>query len=335
MISADRVTAPGPPSLRTKRRPPVRRGTVQHADRGQDGPHSATVELLVLRGERVDRWRDDPHLLTGHPRWHVLRREKTYPSAAARCGRKKPHAARVASFSQSTPIWQRHATRAPALASTAGQPRGLRIVQQHQITRPYPVQQLDRVGGQYLRVMPGLAVAQRATGGLAMDLVVQPLGDHEELGITGDNHPAGSGCPDRARTRPAPATSPPLPPPTAVELTFQMVRPASRPRNSSAARTSRACRSSPITGLSRATGRDATFTDSTRLTFSSPPQQPTVVASPKQHRSTATLNGIGSPPTVDLLLTRGSQHVTVVATEPLTSQNTSSRELTLIPPSAR
>ena len=32
------------------------------------------------------------------------------PFAEARCGRRKFHPARVASFSRSTPMWQRHAT---------------------------------------------------------------------------------------------------------------------------------------------------------------------------------------------------------------------------------
>jgi hypothetical protein len=50
------------------------------------------------------------------------RREKTYACAAARCGRRNAHAARVASFSQSRPMWQRHTTRAPAAASGAARP---------------------------------------------------------------------------------------------------------------------------------------------------------------------------------------------------------------------
>ena len=50
------------------------------------------------------------------------RRENTQASAAVRCGRRKPHAARVTSFSQPTPMWQRHTTRAPACASGAARP---------------------------------------------------------------------------------------------------------------------------------------------------------------------------------------------------------------------
>ena len=50
------------------------------------------------------------------------RREKTNLSAAARYGRRNPHPARVASFSQSTPMWLRHVTRAPAPARAAASP---------------------------------------------------------------------------------------------------------------------------------------------------------------------------------------------------------------------
>ncbi len=50
------------------------------------------------------------------------RRENTNASAAARCGRTNSHAARVTSFSHSTPMWQCHTTRAPACASGAASP---------------------------------------------------------------------------------------------------------------------------------------------------------------------------------------------------------------------
>ena len=50
------------------------------------------------------------------------RRENTNASAAARCGRRKSHPARVTSSSQSTPMWQRHTTRPPACASGAARP---------------------------------------------------------------------------------------------------------------------------------------------------------------------------------------------------------------------
>ena len=63
-------------------------------------------------------------------------------------------------------------------------------MQQDQISRPYLVEQLGSVRGEHPSVIAGLGLAERAAGLLAVDLVVQPLGDHEELGITGDHAPA-------------------------------------------------------------------------------------------------------------------------------------------------
>ena len=87
-------------------------------------------------------------------------------------------------------MWQRHTTRAPACASGAARPSGLRVVQQHHITGPDPGDQLHRVRGQHLRVVIGLRRAERAAGQVAVDLVVQPLGDREEPGVAGDHQPA-------------------------------------------------------------------------------------------------------------------------------------------------
>ena len=67
------------------------------------------------------------------------------------------------------------------------QPGGLRVVQEDQISRPDLADQLDRVRGEHPRVVAGLGLVERAAGGLAVDLVVQALGDHEELGVTGDH----------------------------------------------------------------------------------------------------------------------------------------------------
>ena len=61
------------------------------------------------------------------------------------------------------------------------------------------------------------------------------------------------------------------PPPAAVELTFQMVRPASTGRTWSAARASSAYREAPMTGSSRDTGSRGTSTACTRLTASAFP----------------------------------------------------------------
>ena len=63
-------------------------------------------------------------------------------------------------------------------------------MQQHDIARADLPEQLVRVRGQDLAVMAGVSAAQRPAAGLAVDLVVQPLGDREELRVAADHHPA-------------------------------------------------------------------------------------------------------------------------------------------------
>jgi hypothetical protein len=54
---------------------------VQDPDGGQDRLYRGGVEFLVLRGERVDRWRDDPGLCRENPRRHVLPSVSVIPVA--------------------------------------------------------------------------------------------------------------------------------------------------------------------------------------------------------------------------------------------------------------
>ena len=70
------------------------------------------------------------------------------------------------------------------------QASGLRVVQQHHVTGPDPGNQLHRVRRQHLRVMIGVRRAEGAAAGVAVDLVVQPLGDREEPGVAADHQPA-------------------------------------------------------------------------------------------------------------------------------------------------
>jgi hypothetical protein len=69
----------------------------------------------------------------------------------------------------------------------------------------------------------------------------------------------------------------------------------SRCRNRSAAPTSRACRSPPKTGSNRMTGRRATSTDRTRLTFGPLRRQSTLVASPAQSNTARAITSAGRP----------------------------------------
>ena len=171
-------------------RPPLRRDIVQHADRGQDAPHSVIVEMLVLRGKRIDRRRYDPNLVTRNPRWHILAATE---HVGVRGGQVRPQKAPPCPGGVVFPI---HADMAAPRHLRArsrqhlGQPGGLRVVQQNQIPRPYLVEQFDGVRGENPCVMTGGAPAEWATRDLAMDLIVQALGGQEELGITADHPPA-------------------------------------------------------------------------------------------------------------------------------------------------
>jgi hypothetical protein len=69
----------------------------------------------------------------------------------------------------------------------------------------------------------------------------------------------------------------------------------SRCRNRSAAPTSRACRPPPKTGSDRMTGRRATSTDRTRLTFGPLRRQSTLVASPAQSNTARAITSAGQP----------------------------------------
>ena len=71
-----------------------------------------------------------------------------------------------------------------------GQPSGLRVVQQHHIARLNQGEQFHRIRGQQLRVVIGVRRAEGATPEMAMDLVVQALGEREKLGVPGDHQPA-------------------------------------------------------------------------------------------------------------------------------------------------
>jgi hypothetical protein len=136
-------------------------------------------------------------------------------------------------------------------------------MQQHDIARVHLPEQLVRIRGEDLRVVAGVGATQRLAADLAVNLVVQPLGNREELLV------AAITIQRTAMSRPAmyPTSTCSIsatPPPTAVELTFQTVRPPSLSRNRAAAVSSRAYRTVPMTGSSRATGIPGTETSCSR-----------------------------------------------------------------------
>ena len=64
-------------------------------------------------------------------------------------------------------------------------------MQQHDIARAHLPEQVVRIRGEDLLVVAGVGLAQGPGAvGLAVNLVVQPLGDREEVRVAADHHPA-------------------------------------------------------------------------------------------------------------------------------------------------
>jgi hypothetical protein len=62
-------------------------------------------------------------------------------------------------------------------------------VQQHDVARPDPLEQLHRVGAQNPPIVISLRVAESRPVTVTVDAVVQPLGDREELCVAVDDQP--------------------------------------------------------------------------------------------------------------------------------------------------
>ena len=63
-------------------------------------------------------------------------------------------------------------------------------MQQHDVARTHLPEQLVGIRGEDLPVVAGVGAVQRPAGGLAVDLVVQPLGDREKLRVAANHDPA-------------------------------------------------------------------------------------------------------------------------------------------------
>jgi len=167
-----------------------RRRAVQHAQLDQDGPHGVSGEGLVFRGERVDRRRDDPGLRDGDPRRDVFPAREYVRLCGGQVRSQEPprrpgHIVLPVHTDVAAPY---HPGAHPR--QRRGQPGGLRVMQQHHVTGPDPGRQLRRVRGQHARVMAGLCRTERGAGQAAVDLIVQPLGDREEISVAADHQPA-------------------------------------------------------------------------------------------------------------------------------------------------
>ena len=118
-------------------------------------------------------------------------REKMQACAGSTSSRRKPHASRVHSLCSSRPTWQRHTTRAPRSSQGTGEPGRLRVVEEDDVAGLHPrdhLLALPRQRGVVRRPRGG--VEPPCVTGDAVQPVVDPLGDGEELGVTAHHQPA-------------------------------------------------------------------------------------------------------------------------------------------------
>ena len=153
----------------------------------QDG---VPVELLVLRGERVDGRRDDPHPGLVEPRGHVLLHGENVRLSGGQIGAQErprligPLVGLVAS-DMAAP---HHA--ASRLNERRRHPRRLGIVQDHYIPRVGVVDHTSRGHGGDLLIVVRLRGTERtAIACCSVQAIVDPLGDGEEVGITSHDEP--------------------------------------------------------------------------------------------------------------------------------------------------
>jgi hypothetical protein len=159
---------------------PGRGAAVEHADLGEDPADRVLVQVLVLRGEWVDRRRDDRDLLARNPGRHVFAPGE---DEAARVGQIGPQHVPRRGRRVVLPVDPDVA--APGhlrsgLRQALGKPGGLRIVQQDQVAWPDQLEQLGSVRREHPLIVADLLGCERTAKNLAVDLVVQPLEDDED-----------------------------------------------------------------------------------------------------------------------------------------------------------
>ena len=188
---------PVEPSSRTNVGSPVGRAA-DGTDGFQNGVDLVAREVLVFRGEGVDRWRHDqcPAGIEVFPDVGGAGEDVAVRLRYERA-QKVPHFVRLAVGIVGSDV------AAPDHAEPGGphrrhEPRGLGIVKNHDIARPGQCPQLERVGLQRGAVhLPRRGVEAAAVAGVAVEHVVDALGDREELTEPwrrGDHGPADVGA---------------------------------------------------------------------------------------------------------------------------------------------
>ena len=189
--SAVRSTRPGVPSWRTNRAGRRSPSGATRPAASQHGAHRLAVEFLVLRGEHVDRGRDHDDLVAVQP----LPRERfAREHVGVGLGdvglEERPGLAgelvRVVEPDVAAPD-HRGALRLERVEHA----RRLRVVQDHHVALVHARRDLRDIARQHALVRaPGVVVERQAVALGAVQPVVDPLGDREELGRAVDHHPA-------------------------------------------------------------------------------------------------------------------------------------------------
>ena len=148
------------------------------------------AELLVLRGERVDRWRDHPDLVAVDPGRHVLAQGKHVRGADSEVGTQELPGlvgVGVARLSSHVTSPNHDCTGLRERRREAG---SLRIVQQDHVTSLDSTQHARQVGGRHRFVVTRLGGTESAVITFrTVQAVVHPLGYREEICVTTDHQP--------------------------------------------------------------------------------------------------------------------------------------------------
>ena len=184
-----------PPSRATCARRSTRRGSgrpsgAREVRRRQHAEHRLAVERLVLRGERVDRGRDHREPALVHPpRREPAPREDEPVGLLDVRPDELPRPLRPLVRVVEADVAAPH-DGAAVLEQRRDEPCRLRVVDDHDVVGPYRVADPGEVRRECALVGPALGGPELASvAGPAVEPVVDPLRDREELGVALDHEP--------------------------------------------------------------------------------------------------------------------------------------------------
>ena len=157
---------------------------------GEDRQHALAVELLVLGREGVDRGRDDRDLLVEPLPLEGLAREDVGVRVADVGDEELPRPARERVGPVEADVTAPH-RRAADVADRRDQAGRLRVVDDHHVLGLDELPELGGVAlGHLVKDAARVVVEVAAIAGRAVQEVVDPLGEDEEVLVALDHHPA-------------------------------------------------------------------------------------------------------------------------------------------------